>query len=96
MRETSSSLDPGHRDPLDEQPLGQEEHKHHRQHDDQRCGHQVGPVDLEAAAEEVQAQGQGVAGLVLQVDQGRQEVVPTGLEGEDDDGRQRRASRSAG
>jgi len=49
---TCSLLDAAQRDPFDELALGDEEQDDDRQGDGQRRGHQIGPVDLERAAEE--------------------------------------------
>ena len=70
------------RQPLDELALGEEVDQDHGQGDYERRCHQVSPIDLIAAAEEAQTQHEGVFALVVEEDQGRQEVVPGCLESE--------------
>ena len=61
-------------------------HHNHRQGDNQRTGHQVGPLHVVSPAEQAQAEPESLKGLVEQEDQRSQKVVPGGLERENRQG----------
>ena len=75
---TGLSLHSGQRDPLDKQPLRQEEDDDDGQHGHQGGSHHIAPADVVDAAEEVESQGEYVLGLVVEVDQRLREIVSGG------------------
>ena len=87
-----TSLDAAEADALDEGALEEEEEDDDRQDDQGRGGHEEAELDLALRLEEGQTDGEGVLGLVLEVDQGAEEVVPgveAGEDADDADGGQR-------
>ena len=59
------ALQPRYGDTLDELLLRQEEDNDHRQHRDQRCGHEIGPAHVIRAPEEVEPKRDSILGLIV-------------------------------
>src|SRR5579883_1608584 len=72
----SPSAKAARHDALDEGALGEEEQHHHGQDHQRRGGHEISPLRRVFAEKAVEPKRQGVHRLVVEVDQGRQKIVP--------------------